>query len=281
LEYEHLASALKLLAEKDDAVPTRFSQPNCGEITMAEDSYVLAPQNLVNLTSKSFLDMMTPLLPKIEEKDTGNIYTIPNVAERVRLLQEMAQALLTFHKGSATHFISQANRSADLLVHNILQYFPGFRDATVDPEKGRWVAFYKRAQILVADLWAALGSEDGDSKHGADLCNFTDMAKITTFADYRVPQLLRGLSVLEYSPSLSQKVDNGNEVQASSMDELYIRAATVVAVDLLVENVREKVDGSTQNINAVKMDWYLWNIGEKLDREGRLAKHHRVRTIFY
>jgi len=280
LEYEHLASALKLLAEKDDAIPTNFCQPNSGGITLAEDSYVLAPQNLVNLTSESFLDMMTPLLPTIE-KDTGHIYTIPNVAERVRLLQEMAQALLTFHKGSATKFISQANRSADVLVHNILQYFPGFRDATVDPEKGRWVAFYKRAQILVADLWAALGSEDGDTKHGADLCNFTDMAKITTFADYRVPQLLRGLSVLEYSPSLSKTVDNGNEVQASSMDELYIRAATVVAVDLLVENVREKVDGSTQNINAVKMDWYLWNIGEKLDREGRLAKHHCVRTIFY
>jgi hypothetical protein len=107
LEYEHLASALKLLAEKDDAVPTRFSQPNCGEITMAEDSYVLAPQNLVNLTSKSFLDMMTPLLPKIEEKDTGNIYTIPNVAERVRLLQEMAQALLTFHIGNTFYIASK------------------------------------------------------------------------------------------------------------------------------------------------------------------------------
>jgi hypothetical protein len=48
-----------------------------------------------------------------------------------------------------------------------------------------------------------------------------------------------------------------------------------------VEDVKEKVEGCKQNINAVKMDWYLWNIGEKLDREGRLAKHHRVRTIFY
>jgi hypothetical protein len=105
-----------------------------------------------------------------------------------------------------------------MLVHNILQYFPGFRDATVDPDKGRWVAFYKRAQILVADLWAALGSEVGDTKHGTDVCNFIDMAKITTFADYRIPQLLRGLSVLEYSPSLSETIDNGNEFKSSSMD---------------------------------------------------------------
>jgi hypothetical protein len=281
LEYEHIASALKLLAENDDAISAGCGHHNSDGFTRAEDSYLLAPQNLVNLTAESFLTMIVPLLPRTEEKDQENIYTISNVTERVRLLQEMAQALLTFHQGSATYFISQANRSADMLVHNILQYFPGFRDATVDPDKGRWVAFYKRAQILVADLWAALGSEVGDTKHGTDVCNFIDMAKITTFADYRIPQLLRGLSVLEYSPSLSETIDNGNEIKSSSMDELYIRAATVVAVDLLVEDVKEKVEGCKQNINAVKMDWYLWNIGEKLDREGRLAKHHRVRTIFY
>lgn len=298
LEYEHLALALKKLAEADDddhngsktnVRPMAHSMSD--DFTIAEDSYLLAPQNLVNMTVESFTEMMMPLLPTTVRDGSsdgaaaaeGGLYWIPNVVERVRLLQEMAQSLLTFYDGSATKFIASANRSSDTLVHNILQSFPGFRDATVDPQNGRWVAFYKRAQILVADLWAALGSEEGEKKFGMDVCNFIDMSKITTFADYRVPQLLRSMKVMEYSPELSHKVDNGIELKASSMEELYIRAATVVAVDKLVENVKGKVSPMWHNkeINAVKMDWYLWNIGEKLDRDQCLGKHHLVRTIYY
>ena len=276
LEYEHLASALKMLAEKDDTIN---GEQNMGTLpTRAEDSYLLAPQNLVKLNTESFLELMTPLLPPTPQESKEK-YIISNASERVRLLNEMAQALLTFHHGSATHFISQSHKSSDLLVHNILQYFPGFRDTANDPT-GRWVAFYKRAQILVSDLWAALGSEQGEEKHGLDICNFTDMGMITTFPDYRIPQLLRSMGVLKYAPSLAAKVDKNVELRASSMDELYIRAATVVAVDMLVENVRGKVR-LKEEINSVKMDWYLWNIGEKLDRQGKLSPHHRVRTIFY
>lgn len=281
LEYEHLASALKLLAEKDDNTGSSFKEDETsGEfVVRAENSYVFAPQNLIQLTCKSFLEMMAPLLPADPENETDCTYSIPNVNERVRLLVEMGQSLIYNHEGSATNFIAKANHSSDKLVYQILQSFPGFRDATVDSSRGRWVSFYKRAQILVADLWAALGSESGDLKHGSNLCNFRDMDKITTFADYRVPQLLREMGVLKYSPSLSQKVDAGREIQSSSMDEIYIRASTVVAVDSLVKIVKDKTKQNA--INAVKMDWYLWNIGEKLDREGSLGNHHLVNTIFY
>jgi hypothetical protein len=36
-----------------------------------------------------------------------------------------------------------------------------------------------------------------------------------------------------------------------------------------------------EEVNAVKMDWYLWNIGEKMDRKKEIENHHRVLTIFY
>lgn len=279
LEYEHLASALKILAEADDKGDSSISHEGGGTVTRAEDSYAFAPQNLIKLTNETFLEMMTPLLPKVPENEDESTYTIPNVNERVRLLVEMGQSLLFSHDGSATQFIAKANRSSDKLVFLILQSFPGFRDATVDSSRGRWVAFYKRAQILVADLWAALGSEDGALKHGSNLCNYRDMDKITTFADYRIPQLLRNMDVLNYSPALSHKVDARLEIQSSSMEEIYIRASTVVAVDYLVKIVKDKAKKG--GINAVKMDWYLWNIGEKLDRNGCLGNHHLVNTIFY
>ena len=119
-----------------------------------------------------------------------------------------------------------------------------------------------------------------------DHCYFYDMDKITTFADYRVPQLLRHLDVLKYSPELSRQVDNKVELVPFCADELYIRAATVVAVDELVDRVKMKLGEKSkshdnggddanlpliglqaENVNAVKMDWYLWNIGEKLDKK--------------
>eukprot|EP00957_Ditylum_brightwellii_P208054 15355657-Ditylum_brightwellii.AAC.2 len=35
------------------------------------------------------------------------------------------------------------------------------------------------------------------------------------------------------------------------------------------------------DVLAVKLDWYLRNLGEKMDREGKLGLHHRICTIFY
>lgn len=279
LEYEHLAQALKKLAERDDVLDQSL---NLQDSSVAENSYFFAPHNLASLTVQSFLDSINPLLPETpSDTESGKVFCIPNVTERVRLLNELGIALQVWHFGSATKFIEKADKSADMLVHLILQYFTGFRDTAVDSKKGRWVAFYKRAQILVADLWAALGNGGLGDKLEIPLCNFYDMDKITTFADYRVPQLLRNLGIMEYSKELGDMVDNGVEITAFCMDELYIRSATVVAVDLLVKSVQKLIQSDKNDINAVKMDWFLWNVGELLDREGQLKKHHKVRTIYY
>ena len=302
LEYEHLAEALKRLAEQDDVVEGaamingfQISDQRSVKMTQApnvESTFALSPTNLMKLTTESFLKIVTKCLPEVAMDDEKSTYMIPNAEERTRLLIEMASGLVSFHKGSATEFISKANKSADKLVNLIIQNFSGFRDTAIDGHNGRWIGFYKRAQILVADLWAALGNSDNlRSPTGTedmrclawDHCCFLDIGTITTFADYRVPQLLRNLGVLEYSTSLAKKVDNGQILTASCPDELYIRAGTIVAVDELVKAVRSKLNNTdlAENCNAVKIDWYLWNIGEKMDRVGLLGKHHLVRTIYY
>lgn len=74
--------------------------------------------------------------------------------------------------------IRKARQSAECLVSILIDSFPGFRDACVDCQ-GRQAFFYKRAQIAVADLWAAFKClPDQISKP----CDFMDMSKITTFA---------------------------------------------------------------------------------------------------
>lgn len=57
---------------------------------------------------------------------------------------------------------------------------------------------YKRAQIFVGDMWGAFG--------GLGLGAFHDIGRLTTFADYRVPVVLRQLGALRYSPALAAKV---------------------------------------------------------------------------
>ena len=58
------------------------------------------------------------------------------------------------------------------------------------------VAIYKRAQILIADVWACF---EGQS-HG----EFKDIDTITMFADYRIPQALMYFGALEYSETLKE-----------------------------------------------------------------------------
>lgn len=146
--------------------------------------------------------------------------------------------------------------------------------------EGRLCSFYKRAQILVADLWGAIGRKGTKTKWGAankvvqkahlarsmkagktgaegdgmaealdaamaeaaaakakergtdlpNLLDFKDIGNLTTFPDYRVPQLLRELGIMNYSPALAAAVDGREEIVAGSRHELEIRAATVVAV---------------------------------------------------
>jgi hypothetical protein len=123
------------------------------------------------------------------------------------------------------------------------------------------------------------------------------MATITTFPDYRVPQILRHVHVMNYKDDLAQKVDNQVELEKGCSDEISIRAGTVVAVDNLAVKVKEQLgtialnsvgkeaEGNLQtladDVSAVTLDWYLWQQGEKLDRQNLLQPHHRVRTTFY
>lgn len=107
---------------------------------------------------------------------------IPNKEVRAQKLRELGAVLAFHYDGQAMNMVAAANGSACRLVKLIIDHLPGFRDSTVYPgdEGGFQVHFYKRAQILVADLWAAYGK-----KRDGLLCGFGDMNRLTMFADYR------------------------------------------------------------------------------------------------
>lgn len=92
--------------------------------------------------------------------------------ERLGCLQEAGRVLCKDFDGSFLNCIYSSSRSAAALVNLLAENFPCFRDET--SFQGKRVRLYKRAQILIADLWACF--------NGEGFGEFLDIDKITMFA---------------------------------------------------------------------------------------------------
>lgn len=200
------------------------------------------------------------------------------LTERARMLREVFSVIQKYYGGSCIKFVEAAQNDAVKLVKQIVDSFTGFRDQAI--HKGCQVFFYKRAQILVSDIYLAYADikksvkEEELSKYKC--INFGDTIKeLTMFADYRVPQLLRARGVLEYSTELSNLIDKCIEIAHSSEYEIEIRAGTIIAV----EKLKEILSGMGKNLLSIEIDAYLWQIGEKIKKE--ILPHHRTLSIFY
>lgn len=130
---------------------------------------------------------------------SDNQTQIPLFNERLLVLHEVGTILLEKYNGSFLTCLKEADKSATKLLEIVVDNFPCFQDETL--YKDIKVSFYKRAQILVADIWNFFG--------GTGLGEFKDIDKITMFADYRVPQVLVYYGVLEYSDELMEVLKDG------------------------------------------------------------------------
>jgi hypothetical protein len=183
-------------------------------------------------------------------------------AIRVRALQELGAAFAAH--GEPEAWLQACNDSALELLNMIIARLPMFQDETALFHNGsnQRYCFYKRAQILVADIWGCL-----DQKVFSK-----DIDQVTTFADYRVPQLLRDMGVLCYSAQLEEIVDSKQEIPANTLNEIAIRVGTILAVERLREAMGTPV-------TSIEVDWLLWNQGEA--QRHTLKPHHRTATWFY
>jgi hypothetical protein len=100
-------------------------------------------------------------------------------------------------------------------VNILARDFACFRDEHYFEDRRKPVRFLKRAQILVADLWACF---DGEG-YGA----FRDIDKITMFPDYRVPQILAGLGCIFLSPPLEAAIRSKKELESGGSWEIQLR----------------------------------------------------------
>lgn len=119
--------------------------------------------------------------------------------------------------------LAQADHYAPAFVASVLERFPSFKDeSTFD---GSAVPFAKRAQLLTADCHRILEATSSGGLRG--------FAELTACADYMLPALLAHEGVLVYSSHLQELVERQVPLQSGKEHEVEIRAATIVACDLL------------------------------------------------
>lgn len=187
---------------------------------------------------------------------------IPLLEARVANLREVGYGLQDL---PVEELIGRAGGSAPVLVEEIVRRFPSFDDVVVSGD--RCIRFYKRAQILVADLHGAFSGEG--------LGAFHDLGALTAFADYKVPQVLRRFGVLRYDPELEAALQRYQLIPAGSEWEIEIRAATIWACEL----IRQALSETDQPLRAFEVDWALWLTGQSLPPG--TEPYHRTLTTFY
>ncbi len=190
------------------------------------------------------------------------------IAELMQLfanaLNDLGRYLRRRFDGSFVALVESADHSAERLAA-LLIVMPYFNDVSSYGELR--VPFYKRAQIVSADLWTAF---DG---HG--LGHFDDLDRLTIFADNLVPHVLRLDGVLQFEDDLVARIEREELIAAGSADEVEIRACALHAVELLSTALRQ----SGRHVPPMKLDYLLWNRGQQSQYKAR--PRHRARTVYY
>jgi Potential Queuosine, Q, salvage protein family len=143
--------------------------------------------------------------------------------------------------------------------------------ADSSPYEDLAVPFLKRAQIAAADLYRA----------GA--ARFTDLDRLTMFADNLVPHVLRLDGVLGFDRGLVQRIDAGQLIEHGSPEEVEIRACALHAVELIVAALRQTGTVAQRQtgtaVTAAAVDQLLWNRGQR--PRYKAVPRHRSRCTAY
>ncbi|XP_076235542.1 queuosine 5'-phosphate N-glycosylase/hydrolase [Calliopsis andreniformis] len=206
-----------------------------------------------------------------------NHANIPLLDERVKSLREAGKILLEKYQGTFVECIKSCSGSAEKLLKLIVNEFESYQDEA--DYEGHRVSFYKRAQILVGDIWACF--------KGQDIGAFHDIDYITMFADYRIPQVLVHFGAIRYSNPLLSRLQCDVELENGSDDEIEIRGCSIEAVERVKDEVRTLIERYSHlqlnkaDVNSIMIDHFLWDYRREHAAELEQIPFHKTRCIYY
>lgn len=188
----------------------------------------------------------------------GNV-EIPLLEDRYNNLVEM-NAFIQKSGKSFYNLIKNLNVDSNLFEF-IVSNLNYFKDVSI--YDGKEVLFYKRAQLLTSDILHVREKKEKAA---------VDYSHLIGCADYKIPQVMRCYGMLEFSDSLSNKVDNKVEIEDGSIEEIEIRANTLKVIDYIYKKLDKKY--SRMDIND-----FIWLLGQ--DKSKMTKPYHRTLTKQY
>ncbi len=156
-------------------------------------------------------------------------------------LRDVGSHVRDEHAGSFEQLIDAAAGSAVALA-GLLAEWDAFADVSL--YRGHPVPFFKRAQLAAADI------------DRAGVASFSDLHRLTAFADNLVPHVLRIDGVLHLDAGLEQRIEAGELLVHGSPEEVELRACAVHAIELLAAATADR-------LSAARIDVALWNRGRE------------------
>lgn len=216
-----------------------------------------AIQNGYDLLNIDYLEKMT--IEQLDEIFKGTT-SIPLLEERYEIIKQLVQELKNIDDLSKT---LDSNNDIELL-NNIINNFSNFNDISI--YKGEKVYFFKRAILLVGDLIENVKSIKEKVKNDSNMLGC---------ADYKIPQVLRHLGILEYNEELAQIVDSKQQLKHDSEMEIEVRANMLYALELIKNKLHQK----GIEMNSTQIDNILWLLSK--NKEFKAKPYHLTRTIYY
>ena len=189
----------------------------------------------------------------------GNI-EIPLFKERYNIIKKVSNIVNEKMNGNFYMFIKDVTIDTELF-EIIVKYFPNFKDERIYNNKK--IYFYKLAQLLTSDILHIREIKENIR---------VDYSHLVGCADYKIPQVMRGLGILEYSDKLSNIIDRKKKIELNSEYEVEIRANMLVAIDLIKKKLENRVC-------EIDINDYIWSQGRSKNIE--LKPYHLTRNTNY
>lgn len=188
----------------------------------------------------------------------GNV-NIPLLKERYETITEVSKIVNEKMNGNFYNYIKNLSSDVELL-DLIVNSFKTFKDERT--YNGKTIYFYKLAQLLTSDILHIRGYLENVK---------VDYSNLIGCADYKIPQTLSALGIIEYDYKLSNLVDSRYELEISSKYEVEIRASQIVVIDYIKSKFK--------NVNSIDINDYLFTYSKKV--KNIVRPYHLCRNTNY
>ncbi len=189
----------------------------------------------------------------------GNV-EIPMIIKRYNIIREVAGIVNNKMNGDIYTIIKDMQNDKAVLEF-IINNFPSFKEER--SYEGKTIYFYKLAQLLTSDILHIIEFKENKK---------LDYSNLVGCADYKIPQVMHLLGILEYSEELLNFIKNKVEIEENYKYEVEIRASMIVVIDYIWNKSGKVTD-------RIVINDYIWLKGQ--DKKLNFIPYHRTRTSSY